>query len=94
MGNRLCSAPTRIPSAQLRTGHTRAQVAPSKFDSRIVRAEPRRFSVPISDEPGYIDVGGTRVRAGSRRHIRHAPPPLRLRCGSTEAEVHREDRRS
>src|SRR3989442_289558 len=44
----LCSAPrTQAPSHNSCTGHTRAQVAPSKLDSRMVRAEPRKFSVAI-----------------------------------------------
>ena len=44
----LCSAPsTQAPSHNSCTGHTRAQLAPSKFASRMVRADPGKFPVEI-----------------------------------------------
>ena len=44
----LCSAlSTQAPSQSSCTGHTRAQVAPIRLDSRIVRAEPMRLPVEI-----------------------------------------------
>ncbi len=44
----LCSAPsTQAPSHSSCTGQTRAQVAPRRLDSRIVRADPRKLCVLI-----------------------------------------------
>src|SRR5260370_35008915 len=69
----LCSAPsTQAPSHNSCTGHTRAQVAPNKFDSRMVRAEPRRFPVEIFLMNFGISmcVGEASVQ-GASKHIKH-----------------------
>ncbi len=62
----LCSAPrTQAPSQSSWTGHTRAQVAPSRFDSRIVCAEPVHVTGrDLLNEARNVDVRRTSVSAG------------------------------
>ena len=55
---------TQAPSHSTSTGHTREQLAPSTFASRIASAEPRRLPRAILlDESRHVDVRRTRRRA-------------------------------
>ena len=78
----LCSAPsTHAPSHSSCTGHTRAQVAPNKFESRMVRAEPRRFPVEIFlMNFGISMCVGQACVQGASKHIKH-------RAASTAASL-------
>src|ERR1700736_4149936 len=69
----LCSEPsTHAPSHNSCTGHTRAQLAPSKLDSRMVRADPSKLLVEIflMNLGISICVGQAWVQ-GASKHIRH-----------------------
>ena len=78
----LCSAPsTHAPSHSSCTGHTRAQVAPNKFESRMVRAEPRRIPVEIFlMNFGISMCVGQACVQGASKHIKH-------RAASTAASL-------
>src|SRR5260370_27899080 len=69
----LCSAPsTQAPSHNSCTGHPRAQVAPSRLDSRMARAEPRKFCVAIFlMNFGISMCVGQACVHGASKHIKH-----------------------
>src|SRR6202045_3602695 len=78
----LCSEPsTHAPSHNSCTGHTRAQVAPSKLDSRMVRAEPGKLPVEIflMNLGMSIWVGQACVQ-GASKHIKQRADSVTASC--------------
>src|ERR1700693_5506224 len=89
----LCSEPrTQAPSHNSWTGQTRAHVAPSKLDSRIVRADPSRFPVEIflMNFGMSICVGQAWVQGASKHIIQRADSviaSLTVRGGRSSCSV-------
>ena len=74
---------THAPSHSTSTGHTREQLAPSTFASRIVRADPRRFPLAIFlMNPGTSMCVGHAAVHGASKQFRQRLASTTAACGA------------